>query len=154
MRILPRRLLLRLRYPQRDFIPIRSCHERTFFLCGRKASEDMPESNGVGAHTEGGAPFFRDDLGEAGYAGFGEAVVGLPARNWLVLVVRRIRKYRGNVRVAVDAAGAADVNDVSGLAVFDSEIRGCCSYEFEGRGVVESEDGIPLLVCHLNTTSH
>lgn len=39
----------------------------------------MSKSDGVGADAEGGTPFFGDDFGEAGDAGFGEAVVGLAA---------------------------------------------------------------------------
>ena len=73
------RLFLCLRYAQRDFIPVRRCHERAFFLCGSQTGEDVPESDGVGADAEGGTPFFGDDFGEAGNAGFGEAVVGLAA---------------------------------------------------------------------------
>ncbi len=63
-------------------------------------------------------------------------------------------KERGVVRVAVDAAGAADVDDVSWFAVFDSEVGRCGSDKSEGGGVVEGEDCVPLLVCHLDSSPH
>ncbi len=72
-------LFLCLRYAQRDFVPIRRRHERAFFFCGSQTGKDVSKSDGVGADAEGGTPFFGDDFGEAGDAGFGEAVVGLAA---------------------------------------------------------------------------
>lgn len=56
---------------------------------------------------------------------------------------------KGDVRVTVDTAGAADVDDAAGLAVFDAEVGARGADELEGGGVVEGEDGVPLFVCHL-----
>jgi len=55
----------------------------------------------------------------------------------------------GDVRVPVYPARTADVDDIPRLAVLDSEIRRRGSDEFEGSGVVECDDRVPLLVCHL-----
>ena len=77
----------------------------------------MSESDRVSADAELGPPFFGDDFGEADDAGFGEAVVCLAG-------------------VAVDAGCAADVDDVTGFAVFNPEIGRCGADEFEGGGVV------------------
>jgi hypothetical protein len=38
---------------------------------------------------------------------------------------------------------------VSWLAVSDAEVGRCGADEFEGLGVVEGEDGVPLFVCCL-----
>ena len=54
-----------------------------------------------------------------------------------------------DVRFPVDAAGAADVDDVTGFAVLDAEKGGGSADELEGCGVVQSDDGFPLLVRHL-----
>ena len=90
----------------------------------------MAESDGVGAHAEGRAPFFGDGFGQADDAGFGQRVVCLAG-------------------VAVQAGGRGDVDDVAGGAVFDAEVGGCGADEFEGLGVVQGEDGVPLFVCCL-----
>ena len=84
---LPGRLLLRLRYAQCDFVPVRRRDERSLFLCGSQAGENVPKGDGIGAHAEGGAPFFGDDFGEPSDAGFGESVVGLATVGWLALFV-------------------------------------------------------------------
>ncbi len=74
-----------------------------------------------------------------------------PLGGWLVSVTRLggVVKEVG-LRVTVDSASTADVDDVSGFAVFDAEVGGCGSDEPKGRGVVEGEDGVPLFVGHLN----
>ena len=54
-----------------------------------------------------------------------------------------------DIRVAIDPARAADVDDVPGLAVLDAEVGRRGSHELEGRGVVQRDDRVPLLVCHL-----
>ena len=87
----------------------------------------MSEGNSVGSHAEGRAPFFGNGFGQAGDAGFGEGVVCL-------------------ARVAVQARGRGDVDDVARLAIFDAEVRGCGADELEGLGVMKGEDGVPLLV--------
>ena len=87
----------------------------------------MSEGNSVGSHAEGRAPFFGDGFGQAGDAGFGEGVVCL-------------------ARVAVQAGGRGDVDDVPGLAVFDAEVGSGGADELEGLGVVAGEDGVPLFV--------
>lgn len=90
----------------------------------------MSESHGVGAHAECGTPFFGYGFCEADDAGFGQGVVCLAG-------------------VAVQAGGGGDVYDVPGGAVFDAEVGGCGADEFEGLGVVEGEDGVPLLISSL-----
>ena len=127
--ILPPSLLL-LRNPQRNLDAIRRRHKRAFLFRRRQARRDVAEGDGVGAHAEGRAPFFGDGLGEADDAGFGQRVVCL-------------------ARVAVQAGGRGDVDDVARSAVFDAEVGGCGADELEGLGVVEGEDGGPLLVCCL-----
>lgn len=87
----------------------------------------MSEGDCVSPHTERRAPFFRDGFCQADDAGFGEGVVCLAG-------------------VAVEARSGRDVDDVSGLAVFDAEVGCCGADEFEGLGVVEGEDGVPLFV--------
>lgn len=129
---LPRRLL-RTRDPERDFVSIWRRDERTLLFRRRQAGQDMPERNCVRAHAEGWAPFFRDRFGEACDAGFGQGVVGLAG-------------------VAVEAGGGGDVDDVSGLAVFDAEVGGGVADELEGCGAVEGDDCFPLLVCGLCRT--
>ena len=55
----------------------------------------------------------------------------------------------GGLRVAVDAAGAADVDYVPWLAVLDAEVGRCGADEFEWCGVMQGDDCFPLFVCHL-----
>ena len=62
-----------------------------------------------------------------------------------------VRDREDGLRVTVDAAGAADVDNVPGLAVFDTEVGRCGSDKFEGRGVMEGKDSVPLFICHLGT---
>ena len=40
------------------------------------------------------------------------------------------------VRIAIDSTRTADIDDVSGLSVFDSEIWGGCPDKFKGGGVM------------------
>lgn len=87
----------------------------------------MPEGDRVGSHAERRAPFFRDRLGQARHACFGEGVVCLPG-------------------VAVQAGGRGDVDDVSGLVVLDAEVGGGGADELEGLRVVQGQDGVPLFV--------
>lgn len=79
VRRIPRGLALRARDPERDPAAVGRGGEGAFLLGGRQAGRDVAEGDGVGAHAEGWAPFFRDGLGEAGDAGFGDGVVGLAA---------------------------------------------------------------------------
>lgn len=83
----------------------------------------------VSAHTKSRTPFLRDRFRQARDARFGKGVVGLS-------------------RVAVDAARAADVDDGSGLVVFEAEIGRRGADEAEGGGRVQREDCRPLLVAH------
>jgi hypothetical protein len=94
----------------------------------------VAEGDGVGAHTEGWAPLFRNGLGETGHTSFGEGVVGLAG-------------------VAVNARGRGDVDDAARFAVLDAEVRSGIADEFEGCGSVKSEDGVPLLVGGLGEES-
>ena len=52
-------------------------------------------------------------------------------------------------RIAIDPARATDVDDIPRFSVLDSEIRRRGSDELERGGVVQCDDGIPLLVRHL-----
>lgn len=45
--------------------------------------------------------------------------------------------------------GGGDIHDTAGLAVLDAEVGRRGADEFEGLGVVERDDGVPLLVCGL-----
>ncbi len=49
----------------------------------------------------------------------------------------------------MDAGCTADIDDTARGAVLDAKIRRRGAHELEGRGVVEREDGIPLLIRHL-----
>lgn len=86
----------------------------------------------VRAHTKRGSPFFSDDLRETGDTCFGQTIIGLTS-------------------VAIDATGAADIDDVPRLPVLDSEIGRSGSHELERSSIVEGNDGVPLLVCHLQS---
>ena len=46
----------------------------------------------------------------------------------------------------MQAGRGGDVYDVARFAVFDAEVGGRGADEFEGLGVVQGEDGVPLLV--------
>lgn len=85
----------------------------------------------VCAHTERGTPFFSDDFRETGDTCFGQTIIGLTS-------------------VAIDATGAADIDDAPRLPVFDSEIWRSGSHELERSSIVEGNDGVPLLVRHLH----
>lgn len=58
-------------------------------------------------------------------------------------------RERGCIRIPVDTAGAADVDNHSGFIIFDAEIRGCGLDEFEGGCGMNGNDGIPLLIREL-----
>ena len=51
----------------------------------------MPKGDGISADAKGRTPFFSNDFGEAGDAGFGEAVVGLAAVAWSASIIMGIR---------------------------------------------------------------
>ena len=124
--ILPPSLLL-LRNPQRNLHTVRSSDESPLLLGGRQAGRNVAESDRVGPHAEGRAPFFGDGFGQAGDAGFGQRVVCLAG-------------------VAVQAGRRGDVDDVARFAVFDAEVGGCGADELERLRVVQGEDGVPLFV--------
>ncbi len=86
----------------------------------------------VCTHTERGTPFFGDDLRETDDTSFGQAIIGLTC-------------------VAIDTTGAADIDDVPRLPVLDAEIGRSGSHELERSSIVEGNDGVPLLVCHLQS---
>lgn len=90
----------------------------------------MTKCHGIGADAELWTPLLCDDLGETNDAGLGDGIVGL-------------------TRVAVDAGGGGDVDDVAGLAVLDAEVGGGGADELEGGGVVDCQHGVPLFVGHL-----
>jgi len=121
---------LRLRYTQSNPVAIRRGDEGTGLLGLRQARQDVAEGDRVGAHAELRAPLLRDGLGEPDDARLGLRVVGLP-------------------RVAVQPGRRRDVDDVARRAVFDAEVGRCGPDQLERRRVVQREDRVPLLVCHL-----
>jgi len=104
---------------------------------------------------------FGDDFRQTDDACFCETVVRLAAGLGTPLVsfgcssvegrVRRLiwKGRKGTLRIPVNPTRAADIDDIPGLAVLDAEIGRCCPDELKGRGVVQGEDRVPLLVCHL-----
>ncbi len=86
----------------------------------------------VCAHAERGTPFLGDDLRETGDTCFGQTIIGLTS-------------------VAIDTTGAADVDDIPRLPVLDSEVGRSGSHELERSSIMQGDDGIPLLVCHLHS---
>jgi len=96
---------------------------------GLRTGEDVGDIR-ICAHTERGTPFFSDNFRETGDTCFGQTIIGLTS-------------------IAIDATGAANIDDVPRLPIFDSEIGRSGSHELERRSVVEGNDGVPLLVCHL-----
>ncbi len=96
---------------------------------GLRTWEDVGDIR-ICAHTERGTPFFSDNFRETGDTCFGQTIIGLTS-------------------IAIDATGAANIDDVPRLPIFDSEIGRSGSHELERRSVVEGNDGVPLLVCHL-----
>ena len=55
----------------------------------------------------------------------------------------------GSLRISEDTAGAADIDDDSGFFVLYAEIWGGGLDEFEGRGGMDGEHLLPLLVAEL-----
>lgn len=90
----------------------------------------MTERYGVRPDAEGWAPLLCDCLCETGDTGFGQCVVCLAC-------------------VAVEAGCGGDVDNGAWFAILDTEIWCGGSYKLEGLGVVESNDGVPLLVGRL-----
>lgn len=122
--------LLGLRDSQRDLLAVDE-DEAALLLVGGQAGLDVAKRDGVGPHAERGPPLLGDGLGHAGHAGLGEGVVELAG-------------------VAVQARGAGDVDDAPRLAVLDAEEGRGFAGELEGDGAVEGDDGVPLLVGHLD----
>ena len=56
-------------------------------------------------------------------------------------------------RITVNTGGTRDIDNIAGFAVFDTEVGCCCSDKLEGCGVVDGEDGVPLFIGHLCTSS-
>lgn len=56
-----------------------------------------------------------------------------------------------HIRIAVDTARAADVDNHPGLLVLDAEVRRCGTYQAEWRCVVHGQHGVPLLIRHLSS---
>lgn len=129
-RRIAQRLALLLRDAQANLLPIGPGDERALLLGGRQPGEDVPKGDGVGADAKLGTPLLGDGLGEARDAGLGERVVELS-------------------RVAVDARRRGDGDDAARGAVADTEVGGRGADEGEGRGAVQRDDGVPLLVRHL-----
>ena len=122
--------LLGHRDPQGNLLPAGALHKGSLLLGRSQAGEDMSKGHRVGAHAKGRPPFFRHRLGQAGDARLGQRVVGLS-------------------RVAVHARRRGDVDDAAGLAVLDAEVRSGGADEVEGRGAVQTDNGVPLLVRRL-----
>ena len=55
----------------------------------------------------------------------------------------------GNLRIAVDTAGAADVDNDALLAVLNAEVRGSELDKLKGGSGVDRNHGVPLLVREL-----
>ena len=55
-----------------------------------------------------------------------------------------------NIRIPVHACCTANIDDVPWLSVFDAEIRCRRPYQAKWRCVVQGDDSVPLLVCHLH----
>lgn len=106
---------------------VRSFYQLTSGICG---SLDLR----VCAYTERGTPFFGDYFRKACHSCFCQTVIGLTS-------------------IAIDATSATDVDDVPWLSVLDSEIWRGGSNELEGCGIVEGNNRVPLLVCHLRSTN-
>ena len=104
----------------------------------------------IGPHAELRTPFFGNDFREAGHACLGHAVIYLAAVDALAWILDPVLEC---LRIAVDATGATDVDDISGLSILDTEIRRCSSDELERCGVVQCDYCLPLLVCHLSSIS-
>lgn len=64
-----------------------------------------------------------------------------------------MRGQKEDIRIAVDAACAADVDHHARLLILHAEIRGRGAHQPEGCGVVHSQHSIPLLVGHLDSKS-
>lgn len=47
------------------------------------------------------------------------------------------------------SAGTGDIDNISRLPVFDSEVLSCCPNKFERGSVVYRKHGVPLLIRHL-----
>lgn len=122
--------LLLLRDAQRNLGAAGPFDKGALLLGRRQPRRNVAKGDGVGADAERGAPFLGDGLGEARHAGLGQGVVDL-------------------ARVAVDARRRRDVDDGAGLAVLDAEVGGRGADNVEGRGGVQRDDGLPLLVRHL-----
>lgn len=48
--------------------------------------------------------------------------------------------------VPVDAGSGGDVHNAAWLAILDTEVGRSSTDELEGRGAVQGDDGVPLLV--------
>ena len=119
-----------LRDAQRDLFAPGSLHKPALLLGRSQPCGDVTKSDGIGPHAKLGTPLLRNGLGEARDAGLGERVVDL-------------------AHVAVHARGGRDVDDAARLAVLDAEVGRRGAHEVEGRGAVQRDDGVPLLVGHL-----
>jgi hypothetical protein len=51
--------------------------------------------------------------------------------------------------ISIHTRRTRDVDDVARLAVLDAEVRRRSAHDLEGRGSVQVDNGMPLLVCHL-----
>lgn len=75
-------------------------------------------------------PLLRNGLSQTSNAGFGQAVVRLAC-------------------ISVRTARARDIDDNSLFTILDPEVRRSLPDQPEGRGVVNGDDSVPLLVCGL-----
>jgi len=139
--------LLRLRYSQRNLLPIRRRHECTRLLRSRQSREDMSKGDRVGADTEGWTPSVRKSAGISIRRG---------ANN--ILLCNRLRHARNSrlckcivnlPRVSIQTARTANINDIPRLAILDPKVRRRSAHNLERRGSVQVDNGMPLLVRHL-----
>lgn len=120
-------VLLLLRDSKCNLLSIGRGNESTLLLRRSQSRLDVSESNSVGTHAELWTPLFRNGLGQTHDTGFGEGVVGLSC-------------------VAVKTGGGRNVDDVAGFTILYAEVWCSCTDELEGSGVVQCEDGVPLLI--------
>lgn len=141
------------RNAQRDFRAVRCGDEGTRLFRGGQSGRNVAKGNRVGAHAECWTPFFGNGFGKSNNTGFGEGVVGLASKfkyiSVSIDVLNETEKDKHDVRVSMNTARAADVDNHPWFLILDAEVWRCSSHEFERRRVVNSQHGIPLLVGHL-----
>lgn len=124
------RSLLDLWYPERNLLAVWTSHKGALLLGLSEPRKNVTKRDSIGPHSERRAPFFSDRLGQARNPRLRNRIIRLS-------------------RVAVNARGTRDIDNGSGLAVFDPEVRRRRTDELEGSFGMEVHNGVPLLVAHL-----